>query len=255
MIAFLLLFACQTPEAPPRVAEPSAPVEVVAVPESRTELPERVVARHILIAYDGAKAAPMKALPSRDEARRKAEEIHQRILAGEDFAELATQLSDDSSKARGGFLGSGSKGSWVEPFEDAVFALPVGGVSDVVESPFGFHIIRREALDEVRLRHIVVQYKGALTVAADSPAAKRSREEAEARVAEARDHLIQGEPFEQVVSEYSDGPMANRGGDLGWFLRGELGPAFDAVVFDLPVGAVSEVIETPFGLHLVERLE
>lgn len=254
MIALLLALACKpTPEAPPRVAEPTPAVE--APTEAPAEAPDRVVARHILIAYDGAKSAPLKPLPSRDEAKEIAEGLRQRILAGEDMATLAKAHSDDTSKARGGFLGSASRGSWVGPFEDAVFALPVGGLSEVVESPFGFHIIRREPLDEVRLRHIVVQYKGALAVAPRSPAAARSRAEAEARVAEARARLAQGEPFEQVVTEYSDGPMGKRGGDLGWFLRGELGPAFDAVVFELPVGGVSDVVETPFGLHIVERLE
>ncbi|WP_456432149.1 peptidylprolyl isomerase [Thermosulfuriphilus sp.] len=102
--------------------------------------PEMVRARHILIAIKDPNDQSLK-----DQARREAEEILARVKAGEDFAALAKQYSDDpGSRAKGGDLGFFSRGEMIEPFEKAAFALKVGQVSGVVESPFGYHIIKVE---------------------------------------------------------------------------------------------------------------
>lgn len=101
---------------------------------------ERVRARHILIRSD--KDADFK---DKSMARRKAEDIRKKILAGADFAEMAQKHSDDKgSAARGGDLGAFGRGQMVPPFEKAAFGLGVGDVSDVVETDFGFHIIKVE---------------------------------------------------------------------------------------------------------------
>lgn len=242
----------------PAAADPVATPAVEPTPAEPAPAPPRAAraaARHILIPFDGAKGAPYGKKLSRDEARAKAESLRAEVLAGGDLAALARQHSSDSSAARGGFLGSAEPGAWVKPFEDAVWSVEIGGVPPVVETEFGFHVIRRESLDEVRLRHVVVQHAGARGVPKDSPAAARTREEAQARGEEALAALAAGEPFDAVAARLSDDPMAQHGGDLGWFLRGELGPAFDEVAFALPVGGRSALVETPFGLHVIERVE
>ena len=66
----------------------------------------------------------------------------EQIKAGADFAELAKANSDGPSAPQGGELGLKPRGSWVKPFEDAAFALEVGQVSDVVQTRFGYHIIK-----------------------------------------------------------------------------------------------------------------
>jgi peptidyl-prolyl cis-trans isomerase D len=117
-----------------------------AVEERRSELdtPEQVRARHILVsvgpeADDAAKSA----------ARAKLTAAKQRIEAGEDFAVVAQELSDDSgSKEKGGDLGFFKRGTMVAPFEEAAFALEPGKLSDLVESPFGLHLIRVEEKTE-----------------------------------------------------------------------------------------------------------
>jgi parvulin-like peptidyl-prolyl isomerase len=113
-----------------------------------------VSARHILIATgspqdekdDEDKADDKKTKPlSKDEARKKAESILQRIQKGEDFATLAKENSDDpGSKTSGGELGYFSKGKMVPEFEAAAFSLKPGQVSGLVETKYGFHIIKVE---------------------------------------------------------------------------------------------------------------
>src|SRR6185503_15385528 len=82
---------------------------------------------------------------TKDEARKKAQSILDRLRKGEDFAKLAEENSDDpQSKVKGGDLGFFAKGTMVGPFNDAVFAMKAGELSGLVESEFGFHIIRVE---------------------------------------------------------------------------------------------------------------
>lgn len=99
---------------------------------------ERLRARHILVRVPADVAADRKA-----SFRAKAEGLLARIRKGEDFAALARKFSEDpGSAAKGGQLDDFARGQMVEPFEKAAYALQPGQVSDVVESPFGFHIIQ-----------------------------------------------------------------------------------------------------------------
>jgi len=102
---------------------------------------DQVRASHILLMYAGSARSTAKR--SQDEAKTQIAQLKQQIDAGAGFAELAKQHSDCPSSSRGGDLGSFGRGQMVGPFENAAFALPVGGVSDVVETDFGYHIIQR----------------------------------------------------------------------------------------------------------------
>lgn len=82
---------------------------------------------------------------SKDDAKTQIESLKSQVDGGADFAALARQHSDCPSSAQGGDLGSFGRGQMVGPFEDAAFGLPVGGTSGVVETPFGYHLIRRTA--------------------------------------------------------------------------------------------------------------
>ena len=100
--------------------------------------PERVRASHILISVaEGADAA------AKTQARTKAEQILKDVKAGKDFAALAKEQSQDPGIAiQGGDLGFFTPGQMVGPFNDAAFSLAKGATSDLVETQFGFHIIR-----------------------------------------------------------------------------------------------------------------
>lgn len=105
---------------------------------------EEVRARHILVSTQESEDEDKKPL-TKDEARKKAQSLLDRIRKGEDFAKLAQENSDDpSSKPNGGEMDFFSRGAMVKSFEDAAFSLEPGEVSDLVESEFGFHIIKVE---------------------------------------------------------------------------------------------------------------
>ncbi len=109
-----------------------------ANPDKFTQ-PESVKASHILIGAD-AKATPEE----KHAAQQKANEILAKIKGGADFAELAKAESSCPSAKKGGDLGSFGRGQMVKPFEEAAFSLQDGEVSEVVETPFGYHIIKSQ---------------------------------------------------------------------------------------------------------------
>jgi peptidyl-prolyl cis-trans isomerase C len=103
---------------------------------SMFEKPEQVQARHILI-----KTTEEATEDQKKEARKKIDDIRKKVVAGEDFADLAKTYSEGPSNVRGGDLGYFSRGQMVKPFEDVAFSLKKGEISEVVETQFGYHII------------------------------------------------------------------------------------------------------------------
>jgi peptidyl-prolyl cis-trans isomerase C len=101
------------------------------------ESKEQVRARHILIKVE--KNADEK---TKEQARKKLADIQKKIVSGEDFAEMAKQHSQGPSNVKGGDLGYFSKGQMVKPFEAVAFKLAKDEVSDIVETRFGYHLIK-----------------------------------------------------------------------------------------------------------------
>jgi parvulin-like peptidyl-prolyl isomerase len=102
---------------------------------------DQVRAAHILLMYAGSSRST--ATRSKAEAEQQISQIKAQVDGGADFADLARQHSDCPSGKSGGDLGPFGRGQMVGPFEDAAFSLSVGGTSGVVETDFGYHIIRR----------------------------------------------------------------------------------------------------------------
>jgi len=103
--------------------------------------PEQRRARHILF-----RVATGTGSEERNAKKTEAEKVLVQIKSGGDFAQLARQFSEDATKSNGGDLGFFSRGKMVQPFDDTVFSMKKGDVSDVVETPFGFHIIKLEEI-------------------------------------------------------------------------------------------------------------
>lgn len=103
------------------------------------EQDERVHARHILIRVE-----PNASAIEKDKAKKKLEEVLLALKNGGDFADLAIKYSEDPSKVMGGDLGYFTKGRMVKPFEEAAFKLKPGEVSGIIETQFGYHLIKVE---------------------------------------------------------------------------------------------------------------
>ena len=108
---------------------------------SRFSIPEQRSARHILIKTSEEDTEDILA-----EKRNKAEQVLELAKSGEDFTELAKQYSEGPTGPRGGDLGTFTRGRMVKPFDDAAFSLKEGEISDIVETHFGFHIIKLEKI-------------------------------------------------------------------------------------------------------------
>ncbi len=188
---------------------------------------ERVRARHILLAF-GEDREPARV----DSLRALAQELRDRARAGEDFAALAEEYSDDpGSAARGGDLSFFERGVMVPPFEEAAFELEPGEVSDVVETQFGFHVILVEeretpTFEEVReaLRQEISQMRTAeaesiYVAGIEEPANLRVQEGAADRVrelAESPETPLQGRARSQALVQYQGGSYT--AGDFRLFL-------------------------------------
>jgi peptidyl-prolyl cis-trans isomerase C len=111
------------------------------------KVPENVAASHILLAFTPEDTDATKAQKKQD-----LEKIRADILAGGDFAAIAAEKSDCPSKARGGDLGTFSRGQMVPEFETAAFAQEPGAVGDVIETQFGYHLIKTTAHQPASIR-------------------------------------------------------------------------------------------------------
>ncbi len=145
-----------------------------------TGLEKTVHARHILI-----KVASDADDATRNAAKAKAEALRARAAKGEDFAKLArTQSEDTGSAANGGDLGWNKRGKMVAPFDDAQFALKAGELSNVVETRFGYHVIKVEGvregdvpLDEAKAEIALEQLKSARAEQMAEAAAQQTAQE------------------------------------------------------------------------------
>jgi peptidyl-prolyl cis-trans isomerase D len=144
---------------------------------------EKVHAQHVLVAYEGARNAPPTAKRKKDEAKARATELLKKLKdAKADFTAIAkTETDEPAGKKSGGDLGFFARDAMVKEFADAAFAMTPGQVSAVVESPFGFHIIKvieKKPATEITLDAASPQIAALLVKKEKAPAVAKERAEA-----------------------------------------------------------------------------
>ena len=206
-------------------------------------------ASHLLIRVT-PEASPADTLA----AWNKINDLRNQIIAGADFNEMAAKYSEDPSAAQNkGLLGYFTAFQMVYPFEDMTYRTPVGQVSEIVRTRFGYHIIKvhdeRPAAGEIKVAHIMKMFPpqaseetiGILKLKADSIWQK----------------AISGADFAELAKTYSDDKQsATEGGTMNWFTPNNMVPSFAEAAFALKNdGDISPVIRTPYGWHIIKRLE
>jgi len=203
----------------------------------------------ILIAVaDGAEAELLA------QRRVRAESALARVRAGEDFAVVAREMSEDSSRARGGEIGMRPASRLPDLFVEQVRGLRPGEVAPtLLRSGAGFHVLklveRRDTtgvrISQTRARHILLR-----------PSAQLSAELAGQRLADMRAQIERGSGnFESLARQFSEDASAAQGGDLGWANPGTFVPEFEEAMNRLGVGGVSQPVVSRFGVHLIEVVE
>ncbi len=182
----------------------------------------------------------------------KAQQVHQELVAGADFASTAVAVSKGQQALEGGDLGWRNADELPPPFVAAVRDLSVGSISPIIPSASGFHILKllesdavggRHVIDQTHVEHILVKTE------------EGREDEARARIESLRQRILAGEDFQQLARSHSDDPgSAVKGGDLGWVSAQEVVPAFSAAMQGLPEGELSAPVQSNFGFHLIRVL-
>jgi peptidyl-prolyl cis-trans isomerase SurA len=209
--------------------------------DSIPDQPEAVKLSHILLEIRPSSG-------TLDSLRSKAERIRELAERGEDFARLASSYSDDPSGVKGGDLGFFKKGDMIPQFEEKAFALKPGEISNVVETEFGFHIIKVEEKrdDQVHARHILL-----LAGPSEMDTARVQK------LADSLYHLLlEGADFAELAKEFStDEESKKMGGELGWYPVEQMTPEIKEGVRDLETGQVSRPLKSQFGIHILKALD
>ncbi len=205
--------------------------------------------------------------------RKKAQDLLARVRKGESFESVAKASSDGPEASLGGDLGVRPLNGWPDLFLKAVANVPDGRISNIIQSPNGFHILKvvgraggepppqaQQAppppaptgpdtqlpkgpmpVQQTQARHILLKSSAVMT-----------DDVARQRLADIRQRIVQGgESFSDLAKRFSNDASAPQGGDLGWLNPGETVPPFEKAMNALKIGEVSVPVQSQFGWHLI----
>ena len=216
---------------------------------NRYSIPEQRSARHILI-----KTSEEDSEDALSEKLNRAEQVLELAKTGEDFTELAKQFSEGPTGPKGGDLGSFSRGRMVKPFDDAVFALNEGEISDIVETQFGFHVIKVEKIEPAHTRALE-EVKDEITFQLQK---QKGNELAFTGATEAYEKIILAGSLEKFSQQNTDITVdqteffPRKSPEKSGFTEGMINePAFLNAAFTLNKGELSSLIETAKGYAII----
>ncbi len=185
--------------------------------------------------------------------REKAQSVHQDLTGGADFEQTAIAVSEGQTALEGGDLGWRKPAMLPSAFSEAAQQLSVNGISDVIQTTSGFHIIKlaekkgvsSEKIEQSLVRHILVKTSQVI-----------SSNDAKRRLNQLRERLDHGEDFATLAQNYSDDKGSGiNGGDLGWSSPGKFARAFEEAIATLEVNEVSQPFQSQFGWHIAQITE
>ncbi len=188
----------------------------------------------------------------------RAQEAFKKLRIGEDFAKLAAAYSDSVEALKGGEVGWREQEKIPPLFMDAVNKISfVGGFTEILRSPNGFHIIKllgkrpvekvaaTSTVQQTNVRHIVMRATQLMSAEQVKASLLEFKQKIENKTAK----------FEDIAKMNSMDSAAGKGGDLGWMHPGDGFPEFEAAMNKLAVNEVSDPVETQSGFHLIQVLE
>jgi peptidyl-prolyl cis-trans isomerase SurA len=187
------------------------------------------------------------------EKQARAAEAAEKLRAGEDFAQVSAQYSEAPEANEGGEMGWRTADRLPTMFVEAVQPLKINGVTPVLKSANGFHVLKLldkrgaggpASIQQTHTRHILIKVSE-LTPEAD----------AKHRLVELKERLDNGADFAELARLHSEDPSASEGGDIGWIAPGDTVPEFERAMKALEPGQVSDPVQTPFGWHLIQLLD
>lgn len=198
--------------------------------------------------------APESASPEQlQKLRLRAEQALKRARAGENFSELTAAFSDAPDALQGGNLGWRSLDRMPALYSDAGGRLQTGEISEILRSSAGFHIVKllgkrggstQSSVQQTNARHILVRINEVV-----------SESEARRKMENVRERIVNGVDFAEQARLYSQDGSATKGGNLGWLNPGDTVPEFERAMDALQPNEVSPVVQSPFGMHLIQVLE
>lgn len=220
-----------------------ASVEDSLIQVVHNHMKEDVDVSHIMMPLD---------LPKSSFYRNKLDSIRTAIINGASFEENALQFSIDGSvRYNNGHMGFISVNKYPYAFEEAAYDTPVGEISQVIESPFGLHIVkvhgRRPSSGKVLAQHILKFTQG---LSSEKAALKKAQIDSIYNVVKT------GADFSDVAKRESEDPgSARNGGMLPWFGSGEMIAEFEQTAFSLANGEISEPFATAYGYHIIHKID
>lgn len=203
---------------------------------------------HILIAVSSSADADAIA-----EAEKQANDIHQKLVSGSDFAQMAISFSNDQAALQGGDIGWRKLAQLPELFGNQMLNLAEGQVSKPFRSGAGFHILKNieqrgggeQLVEQTHARHILVKTSEIM----DDAQARQKLLDLKARIEK-------GEDFAVLARENSEdtGSMLS-GGDLGWSMPGMFVAEFEEAMKSTTIGSISRPFKSQFGWHILQVLE
>jgi peptidyl-prolyl cis-trans isomerase SurA len=251
----------------PAVRPTPAPAPPPPPPKPQAVQPAIMGIAQILVRVpEGASADEVAAL------RKKAQELLARVRKGESFENVAKASSEGPEASRGGDLGVRPLSGWPDLFLKAVANVPDGQISNIIQSPNGFHILKVVGraggtpppqaqpapppaptgpdtqlpkgpmpVQQTQARHILLKSSAVMT-----------DDVARQRLADIRQRIVQGgESFSDLARRFSNDASAPQGGDLGWLNPGETVPPFEKAMNALNIGELSQPVQSQFGWHLI----